>query len=56
MAGYYARVLRRQFAFDDVEIGAADSTGADAQQDMAGAHSRICNLSDLKWSLGNWSG
>ena len=36
MAGDDARLQRRQVALDDVQVGAADSAGEDAEQDMAG--------------------
>jgi len=32
-----ARPVRRQFAFDDVQVGAAHAARADAQADVAGA-------------------
>jgi len=56
MAGYYVHVLRRQFAFDNVEIGATHATGADTQQNKARPRLRLCNVGDLEGVLGNRSG
>jgi hypothetical protein len=55
MAGRYARVLRRQVALDDVEIGPAYATGADAQQHVARPCLRIFDLGDLQRAFGNRS-
>jgi len=36
VAGCHTRVLGRQFAFDDVKVGAADAAGADSQKNVSG--------------------
>ena len=35
MAGDHSLVQRGEFAFDDMEVGAADSAGKDAEEDLA---------------------
>ena len=51
MAGNYPSLLWRKFAFHDVEIGAADPTGAHSEKDMAGLEWGICDVSDSQWTL-----
>src|SRR5579864_9272849 len=40
MTGDHRRFALRQFAFDDVEIGAADAAAVDADEDFAGGRLR----------------
>jgi hypothetical protein len=44
-------LLWRKFAFHDVEIGAANATGANPQKDMAGFELGIGDISDSQWTL-----
>ncbi len=44
VAGDEAWVERGQVAFDDVEVGAADSAGEDAEEDVAGGERRTGHL------------
>ncbi len=52
MAGYERLLARRQFAIDDVKIGAADSAGADAEQNFAAGDLRLGQVFDLKMMFG----
>ena len=51
MAGGDARLLGRQFAFDDMQISAANATRADVEKDMSGLGLWIGNVSDLQRAL-----
>jgi hypothetical protein len=46
MAGDDLRLDGRQIAFDDVEIGAADTTGDDLEQDLSGLRLRARKILD----------
>jgi len=48
MAGNEPWVERGQIAFDDVKVGAADSTGYDAEQDVAGLQRGTRDIFELK--------
>jgi Uma2 family endonuclease len=55
MAGGNRRLARGQLAFDDVQVGAADSAYADANQNLAGAGLRL-RLVDTVQGIGFHSG
>ena len=55
MAGNDSGLTRRQISFDDMEIGAAHTTGADAQQNVSRRDARIGNFGNLQRPLGNRS-
>jgi len=46
MAGDDSRGERREFSFDNVEVGAADSAGEDAEEEVAGSGSRDRDVLD----------
>ena len=52
MAWDEARQYGRQVAFDDVEIGAADSAGKHAEEDVAGLKLRPRNIFDCEQARG----
>jgi len=54
VAGDDSRVERREFAFHDVEVGAADSAGEDAEQDVAGVGRGRGNIFDSKRMIRDW--
>src|SRR5205823_2531836 len=66
VAGYYfaydlvARddswVAGREFAFDDVGVGAADSAGEYFEENVAWFRFGGGNVFDFQWGLGDWSG
>jgi hypothetical protein len=53
VAGNYSRHSGREFAFDDMEIGAAHSACQDFQQDMTGLRFWRRNLFDFERRLRN---
>jgi hypothetical protein len=55
VAGNHLRMLWRKFALDNVEIGATDTTGTDAEKHVAGFKDGLGDLGDLQRMLGNWA-
>lgn len=51
MAWNHARLLGRQVAFDDMQIGAANTTGTHSQENMSDVELRSCDVGDLQRSL-----
>jgi hypothetical protein len=43
-------MLGREFSFHDMEIGAANATGAHPQENLAGGELRIWDVRDLEWA------
>lgn len=56
MPGNHARMLRRQLPLNDVQIGAADATGADMQEQVAGFQFGLGHLGNLQRTLCDGSG
>jgi hypothetical protein len=46
MTGNHPRLFRRQFAFDDVEVGTADAARAHSQKNLAHHGMRVRDISD----------
>jgi hypothetical protein len=42
---------KREIAFDDVEVGAADSAGQDAEEDVALGEGGAREIFDLEWLI-----
>jgi hypothetical protein len=53
MAWNHVRVLRAQFSFDDMQVGAANATSTNPQKNMSGFDLRNGNFSDSQRTLGN---
>jgi hypothetical protein len=53
MSGNHFVGTRRQFAFDNVQVRPANSTGAYAQKDVTGFWSRLLDFVNSKRALGN---
>jgi hypothetical protein len=45
-------VGERKVAFEDVEVGAADSAGEDLEEEMVGGENRDWKIFELKWLVG----
>jgi hypothetical protein len=56
MSGDYSRATRRQVAFDDMQIGAADSTDTHPHKNLAWLRFRRLNLANPKRPLPNFLG
>src|SRR5258708_422486 len=55
MAGNDFRVELGKFAFHNVQVGAADSTGEDAKQNVTFLHRRPRDFTDFEGPFGNLS-
>jgi hypothetical protein len=51
MAWNHVRVLRAQFSFDDMQVGAANTTGTNPQKNISGFDLRNRNFSDSQRTL-----
>jgi hypothetical protein len=56
MAWNHIRVLGAQFSFDDMEVGAANTTGTDSQKNMSGFELRRGDFRDSQRTLQNGLG
>jgi len=52
VAGDEGLVDEREIAFEDVEVGAADSAGEDAEEDVVGGEGGARDLFDREWLVG----
>jgi hypothetical protein len=50
VTGYQWLPPRRQFPFDDMQVGPADATSPDPYQNVTGSGFRLGYLSDLQWA------
>src|ERR1700733_2841623 len=53
MTGNKLVATRRQFAFDDVQVGSANATGTHPQQNVSGDELRTWDVDDLKRTFQN---
>jgi hypothetical protein len=56
MSGNQRRAQLWQFAFDNMQVRAADSTSANPQQDLPGTGLRARDVHNLQWLVANVSG
>ena len=56
MAGNDSRIARWEFAFDDMQVCAADSAGEYFEENVAWFRFGRGDVFDFQWGLGDWRG